>query len=158
MTLTFQRERMADLIPEITPLLLPHWREVALDQDTIPLEVDWPWYLALEGAGILAVCTARDGTALVGYVIHLVSNKHLHYKSLRFAECDAFYLAPAHRKGLAGLQMFRASDEILRDLGVKKIINKMKLHFDPRGDGTGLAPLFARLGYRPIETVYAKTL
>ena len=47
--------------------------------------------------------------------------------------------------------MFKHAETALRGKGVTKVINKVKLHFD-------VGKIFERMGYLPIERVYAKGL
>lgn len=149
--LTFQTERLAAVREEAAPLLRRHWEEVALDQDTVPLDPDWEAYGRIEASDMLHITTARDQAGrLVGYSAYfLVPN--LHYRSLCVAETDIFWLAPEYRKGTAGMRLLRAAEEHLKARGINKIVSKVKLHRD-----TG--PLFERLGYTAIERIYAKKL
>jgi GNAT superfamily N-acetyltransferase len=150
-TLVFQPEKLADVKAEAMALIERHWREVALDQDTVPLDPDWQMYDKLEAAGVLHIITARtQGGKLVGYSAYLVTG-NLHYRSLRVAETDIFYLDPSVRKGFAGLKLIRTAEHYLASVGVNKVVSKVKLHVD-------VGPVFERMGYRPIERVYAKTL
>ncbi len=147
--LTFRVETLAAVRDEAAPLLRRHWEEIALNRDTVPLDPDWQAYDRVEAAGLLHITTARnDAGGLVGYAVYFVV-PNLHYRSLRVAETDIFWLVPEHRRGLAGLRLLRAAEAHLAALGVNKIVSKVKLHHD-----TG--PLFERLGYTAIERVYAK--
>ena len=148
--MTYQTERLDDWRVEAEPLLARHWREIALDQDVVPLDPDWPAYAQIEAAGMLHITTARLEGALVGYVVYFLA-PNLHYRSLKVAEADVFWLAPECRKGTAGIRLLKAAERNLKPLGVNKIVNKVKLHFDA-------GPVFERLGYTAIERVYAKTM
>jgi GNAT superfamily N-acetyltransferase len=146
----FQREKLRDVKDEVEPLLMRHWHEIALNKDTVPLDPDWDGYFAAEDAGIICAITARDEGTLVGYM-NFVLSRNLHYRSLFVADGDIFWLAPEYRKGMTGLRMIRFAEDLLKTLGVNKIVNKVKLHFD-------IGVLFERLGYAPIERIYAKKL
>jgi len=148
--LTYRREKISDIKEELLPLLEKHWREIALDQDTVKLEPDWATYDMLDASGVICLITARHYGELVGYVAYLVVPS-LHYKSLRVAENDLYWLDPVFRKGMAGVNLFRAAEVILAGEGVNKIVNKVKLHND-------VGRIFERMGYTPIERVYVKTL
>jgi hypothetical protein len=148
--LTFQRERLADVRKEVEPLLVRHWDEIALNKDTVPLDPDWDMYLRIEEAGFVCAITARRDGVLVGYVNYIIS-RNLHYRSLLVAEGDIFWLAPECRKGTAGIRMLRCAEGVLKEGGVNKIVNKVKLHFD-------IGVLFERMGYKPIERIYAKMI
>jgi GNAT superfamily N-acetyltransferase len=149
-TLDFQHETFSAAIEEARPLLVEHWREIAPDQDTVPLQPDWQKYHLLERAGLLDVTTARDGSRLVGYACYVVG-PHLHYKSLIVAEADIFFLRKGYRHGWAGFRLLQEAERNLAAAGVNRIVNRFKANHD-------LGPVFRRLGYRPIEHVYAKTV
>ena len=151
--LTFQREYLADARadPNLPALLARHWAEIALNQDTVPLAPDWERYHQMEFAGALHITTARDERGfIVGYAVFLVG-ENAHYKGLTVADGDIFYLHPSYRQGLAGLSMLRAAEDLLREVGVNMIVNKDKMH-------APLGIVFKRMGYEPIETVYAKMI
>lgn len=150
--LTFATERLSDVRAEAEPLLLRHWEEVALNRDTVALDPDWEAYQRVEDAGAFHVTTARQDGALVGYAAYVIAG-NLHYRSLRVAECDIFWLAPERRHGMAGARLLKAAEEHLRALGVNKVILKTKLH-----GGLDLGPLFDQLGYGAIERTHAKML
>ena len=148
MTLVFAVETLAATRAEAEPLLMRHWDEVALNKETVPLDPDWEMYSRLEAGGIVHVTTARRDGKLVGYAAFLLTN-NLHYRTLRVAEGDIFWLAPECRRGRAGIDLMRAAEAQLRDRGVHRIVNKVKLHID-------VGPVFEYLGYKPIERIYAK--
>lgn len=148
--LDFRHEAFSDAIEEARPLLVEHWREIAADQDTVPLEPDWQKYRVLEQAGLLNVTTARDGGRLVGYACYVVGS-NLHYKSLIVAEVDIFFLRREYRQGWAGVSLLREAERHLAAAGARRIVNRFKTNHD-------LGPVFRRLGYRPIEHVYVKTV
>lgn len=134
-------------------LFRQHWAEIALNQDKVPLDPNWDQYFAYDLADILNVLTVRADGVLVGYLFVLVF-PHLHYASTAFAHTDIFWLAPPYREGWAGVRMFREMEKHLKVRGVKVVAVNVKLHFEAER-GT-LGPIFKRLGYKPIETVYSK--
>ena len=149
-TLDFHHETFSEAIEEARPLLVEHWREIAQDRDTVPLEPDWHTYRLLERAGLLDITTARDHGRLVGYACYIVA-PNLHYQSLTVAEADIFFLRPEYRQGWTGFRLLQAAERHLVAAGASRILNRFKTDHD-------LGPLFRRLGYRPIEHVYAKTV
>ena len=153
MLLTYSVEDWATYSPDAEKLWTLHWAEIALDQDTIPLDVDWERYAALDASGKLHIVTARDehGT-LQGYHISVVDT-HIHYRTTLHAFLDVFWMAPDHRRGLAGYTLFRLVRETLKARGVVKHLQGHKLHVHG-----GLGTLFERLGYRKIEHVYSTLL
>jgi GNAT superfamily N-acetyltransferase len=167
--LTFQVEKFHEIARELPPLFERHYREIALDQESIPLDPDWDRYLQMSLAGMLRVMTARSFDLLpgyapseessrkfgiiVGYIFNLVG-PHLHYRSTLFANLEMFWLDPAYRGGPFALRWFKANADMLKELGVKKVTVETKNgYMDGR---VGL--IFKRLGYKPIETVWARTL
>jgi GNAT superfamily N-acetyltransferase len=146
----YAQENFPAFIDECGSLIEDHWRQVALDQDTIPLDPDWEKYLAMDEMCIVHLTTARYHGELVGYAVYLLSNA-LHYKTLEVAEADMFWLAPEHRKGWAGVHLIKCAEASLKDLGVHKVFNKVKLHAD-------VGKVFEYLGHTAVERVYAKGL
>lgn len=146
--ITIQEENFKDFVVEVGPLLYQHWEEIALDKNKIDLQPDWATYEVLADADKMHVTTARNGSELVGYAIFILTQA-LHYKQLSIADGDVFWLHPDHRKGLTGFKLLKKSEEFLKARGVQKIFNKVKLHKD-------VGKVFERLGYTPIERVYAK--
>jgi hypothetical protein len=151
--LTFQVERFGAIARELPPLFERHYREIARDQDQIPLDPDWDRYFQLDLTGWLVVTTARAGKDLVGYIFNLAGG-HLHYRSTPHAAIEMFWLDPAYRGGSFALKWFRANETTLKKIGVKKIAVATKNGY--KGGRVGL--IFKRLGYLPIETTWAKVL
>ena len=140
--------------PDVQPLWLQHWREVGLDHGAVPLDPDMAKYQAYADAGILFILTVRTvpDAELVGYLTAILVG-HLHYKSTLYAIGDLFYLAPACRRGFAGVRLFREAERHFRRLGVKKVQMGTKLH-----DGLDVSRLLERLGYRHTDKLYCKVL
>jgi hypothetical protein len=151
--IVFAWEKVSALAREIKPLFRQHWWEIALNKDEVPLDPDWERYLTFEMAGILHVLTVRSEGALIGYVFVCVG-PHLHYASTTWAVVDMFWLNPVHRFGWTGVTMFRRLEEKMRELNVRVLHVSEKLHF--KGGRVGV--IFKRLGYRPIEQIWAKVL
>lgn len=150
MTVKFQVEELRHVFAEALPLLKEHWSEIALDQETVPLDPDLAAYEAIEDAGRYQITTARDDGILVGYAAYFIA-QNLHYKSLMVGESDIFWIAPSHRKGMTGVKLFREAERNLKLVGVNKVVNKEKLHFD-------LSALFDRLEYTAIERHWSKAI
>lgn len=143
-------ERWRDLKPEMLPLLKRHWREIALNHADVPLDIDHERYDAMDKSGSLHILTCRRAGLLIGYHVAIVSG-HLHYKSTLHGITDVYYIAPECRHGVTGMRMFQAVERELKKLGVRKLFTATKLHLD---QGT----LFERLGYKPVERLYAKII
>ena len=147
--LTLQAEQLSDLWPEVRALLAAHWREVAHYQD-IELDPDEEVYAHLEQTGQLRVYTARMGSILVGYVAFFVRPNH-HYAGSLQAWQDVLYLAPEHRRGLAGVRLIRFAEQRLAAEGVQVVYHHAK-----RTNRVG--ELLGRLGYDLVDEIYAKRL
>lgn len=144
----FQVEDYLDAIDEMRELYPDHWKEIALDHDKIKLDPDYDRYELLSRAGVLHVVTARSGPKLVGYHMSIVM-PHLHYKSSLTAFTDVFYLKPEYRKGMTGYRLLRTFRDSVKARGVQKVYMMTKLGID-------LDPVLKRLGFKPIERVYAQ--
>lgn len=145
---TAQVESFIGARKELERLFPIHWKELALNQDKIPLDVDWPKYAQLERAGILLFVTLRQNGRLVGYYMGFLM-PHIHYKSTVTLGMDVYWTHPDIRGGIAGRRLLRKVEEEAKARGVKKLFAVSKNHKDS-------SRLFAALGYEPIETVHAK--
>lgn len=150
--ITFQEEQFMDCIGEALPMLMDHYNEIALDQELIPLDIDFDGYIALQSCGKLYILTIRDEGKIIGYHSVIVSSS-LHYKSTLFGDTDIFYVIPERRGGMLGIRMFKESERRLKQRGVKKVLIPYKLHVHPY-----IGKILEILGYRKIEHLYAKTL
>ncbi len=146
----FAVERWRDLRSEMLPLLVRHWREVALNHADVPLDIDEARYRQLDEAGALHIVTARRAGALIGYHVAIIST-HLHYASTLHGITDVYWIAPECRAGRTGLRLFQAVEREMKALGVRKLFTATKLHLDQ-------GALFEHLGYRPVERLYAKLI
>lgn len=148
MTIQFQIEKWRDALPEMEPILVQHWQEIALGHDKVPLDIARDRYQALCDSGALHIVTARDQGVMVGYHVAIISG-HLHYMSTMHAITDVYFVLPAYRKGFTGIRLFKYVEAAMRNLGVKKLITGTKLHLD-------MGKILRRLQYQPTETVYTK--
>ena len=152
-SLIYQWENFRVIARELPPLFKRHWKEIALNQEHIPLDPDWDRYFALDLAGVLRCLTVRDGPTLVGYIFFFVF-PHLHYASTCWAQSDIFWLDPLYRQGWTGIRMFKTAEKQLQQWGVRVVTINVKLHFEA-SRGT-IGKLLERLGYKPVETIYSK--
>lgn len=146
----FALENLAKVRREIEPLLEEHWKEIALNKETIKLNPDWRAYAELDRINALRIYTARKEGKLMGYFVILVS-RSLHYKDHLFANNDIVFLTKSARRGLTGLKLVKFAVESLQAEGVTKLHVNTKTHqpFDP---------IMERLGFEEIETVFSKLL
>jgi hypothetical protein len=163
MNLIFKTERWLEVEPEIRKLTPEHWEMLALNKDSVPLEVDWEIYRTSDATGRLHVLTARTPqildenhkvihphNALAGYYVSFVM-PHPHYKRTRFGLVDAYYIRPEFRTPTAGLEFFLALEEEMRKCSVKCLITTTKLHYD-------ISPLLRRCGWQEAGKTYTKVL
>lgn len=147
--MTFRRENWADFYPRAKDLFVTHWREIGLDQDKIPLDLDVTSYERLDALGNLHIVAGLDGEKIVGYAIWFLM-KHPHYVSSGLmGQIDVYYMLPKYR--MFGMLLFAHSERTLKERGVKKVYLSCKLHHD-------LSAFFEKLGYRPTDKVFTKLL
>lgn len=149
MAITYQVEKWRDALPEMEPILVQHWQEIALGHDKVPLDIGRDKYQALCDAGALHVVTVRDAGKMIGYHVAMVSG-HLHYMSTLHGVTDVYYILPEYRRGSTGIRLFRYVREEMKKLGVKKLFTGCKLH--TAGGKSG--KLFEYLGYTKTEELY----
>ena len=143
-------ESWGDFHREAMSLFIRHWREIAINQAEVPLDIDWERYAALDKVKALHVLTARRNGLLIGYHIAFITG-HMHYKSTLHGFTDVYYIAPECRHGVTGMRLFQAVERELKAIGVRKLFTATKLHLDQ-------GSLFERLGYKPTERVYTKLI
>jgi hypothetical protein len=146
----YQVEPWATFKVEAKGLFERHWREVALNHAEVPLDVDYPRYDEMAARGAVHVVTARRGGLLIGYHVAFIAG-HMHYRSTLHAVTDVYWIAPECRHGVTAIRLFQAVERELAKRGVRKVFTATKLHMDQ-------GPLFERLGYKPVERMYAKLL
>lgn len=149
---TFAVERWGTFYPDAQALFPLHWREVALTQEAVPLDMDVERYAALDTAGILHIVTGRDAGRLVAYHTALLMG-HLHYKSTLHALVDLYYIHPLWRRGATALRLFGVAHRALKARGVVKVMSGSKLH-----SGLDMGRLFTFMGYELAEHQYTKLL
>lgn len=124
---------------------------MALNQDTIALDVDADRFKVIDDQGLLHILTARFNGWMVGYYIAIVM-PHLHYKSAGImAFTDMFYILPQYRNGGNGVKLFTEAERTLRDRGVKKAYISTKVHQDH-------TEIFERLGWKLSDKSFIKML
>lgn len=152
----FGWERLTDITREILPLLKEHWRELALNQDTVILDPNWEQYFVYQELGILHVLTVRQHGDLVGY-LWLLCGPHLHYASTKYANIDHYWLAPECRSGWLGVRLFREAIRKALELDAKILHGAEKMHWK-NARNRPVSWLFRRLGFTPIEYVWSLRL
>lgn len=146
----FNTEPFEKVFAEAGALFDLHYRELTLHKESVKLKPMFASYLAIEKAGKLAVYSARDDGALVGYGFFFVA-PHLHYEDTVVAMNDVLFLHPEHRKGSMGTRLIKFCEQQLRERGAHKIAWHIKLSLD-------WSPILIRLGYVTEEITVGKLL
>lgn len=149
---TYRWDSLRRLLAEgVADMTVKHWREIAMDQASVPLDTDWSRYVGHEDAGNWRAFTARKDGKLIGYLCFWLDN-HIRYQGTLYATADVFFVLPEHRKGMVGYKLF---SEALKALPKPcKVLINHKLHFE----GGRVGKLLERLGMKPIEVVYSTYL
>lgn len=148
--ITYSVEHWNNMCEEFEPFIEPHWQELGLDHQDVPVSLDYSKYKNLDNSGHLHVVCVRDEGALIGYHISVIDT-FLHYSTTKHASVDLYYLKPEYRKTKIGVEMFKFAERCFKGLGVVKIVNGTKLHLNH-------SALFEGLGYKPIELVFSKII
>lgn len=149
--ITAQVEKFIDNVLILRELFPLHYKELALDQDKVPLAPDWNAYIESEDAGRLIFMTLRQDGEMVGYFIGFIGSG-LHYSTCLECKMDIFFIHPKARgEELPGLKLFRALEQELKRRGVQRWFVGSKMH-------ASADALFKRLGFKPIEVYHSKWL
>lgn len=146
--ITYQEEPFEELWPDLQEHLTSHWEE-ASSMKEFKLNFDYDLFVHLENEGSLFCASARDGDKLVGYVIDFI-RYHVHYKHVKVAIADAYYIAKPYRAKCArGLTRFTEKCE--REMGVYSRITRSK-----KVNNAG--KFFELMGYVEAEVSWIKRL
>ena len=116
--LTFRVERFRDIVAEIHPLHVEHWKETEKFSHGLELKPSYDHYEESERQGKLLQFTARtDAGALVGNIrVYLYTDIHT---QLPGAREDTLYLSPEYRSGFAAIRFIQFVLQCLRAIGVR---------------------------------------
>ena len=150
MSIIIQREPLGDCIQEMAPMLVEHWKEVAMYQDEIPLDPDWDFYASVDDLGVLQTFTCRDEGKLIGYFLFFCKS-HPHYRNDNYAVNDIVYFHPDYRVAEVVPGAFRRVENILKAEGFSVVTYHMKVH-------KPWHKLMEGLNYDHAEHLYSKLL
>jgi hypothetical protein len=153
--LKFRREHIAELIPELKPLLELHYQELTLNKDVVKLAPKWDEYIALEDMGRFVILTARDDAGRLTAYNAFFTNTHMHYSALDMAVNDVFYIHDDFRRGSLALRFLRYTEATLKALVAPNAPLKLVYHFKR---GNNFAAILAALDYVDEEGVAAKII
>lgn len=148
--ITAHVESFEENLEYLKPLLPIHYKELALNQDKVPLSPQFDKYVATEKQGGLIFVTLRKVGEMVGYFIGFIA-PGLHYSTCLTCQMDIFYVLPEHRGSGTGFQLFKFVEQQLKKRGVQRLFVGSKLHKDASW-------LFEKLNYTPVETYYSAWL
>lgn len=148
--ITWCLESLTERLPEMKPLFPEHWKELALDQEQVPLDPQYEIYLERDKRGEVMFLAGRCNGALIGYFVGFVA-PGLHYRTCLTLTMDIFWVHPEYRGQSAGLKLFKAVEREAVRRGVQRMFVGSKCHKDASW-------LFEHLGYREVERYYSKFL
>ena len=146
--ITCHIESFESQLTELKSLLPSHYKELALNQDKVPLDPQYQIYIERERRGELLFIVLRDAGELVGYFIGFIA-PGLHYQTCLTCTMDIFYVRKDKRTGSAGIRLFKFVEVELKRRGVQRWFMGSKIHADA-------SALFKRIGASPVETYYSK--
>ena len=155
MSLTYRVIGLSDLA-QVPDLLERGFGEAASAAKQHSLSVNWQEYQRLAQAGVLYICGCFAGSELVGFV-GMVKLLDLWGLNGYVASVVTIYLHPSYRKGFNGYRLIRYAEKLALATGCIEI----RLPVSSRSKnhrGKPRTNLFANLGYRLREVVFAKRL
>jgi GNAT superfamily N-acetyltransferase len=136
-------------VKELSALYQEHYDELSVTKE-FQMEPNYEMFDLLQDAKMLRVITCRVDGELAGYIVFVVQ-PHMHYKSCLTAFEDAYFISKPYRKGRIGIKLFQYAEEVLKGIGVNRIIYGTKVHLDN-------SRLFEYLGYKHTDKVYSKLI
>jgi GNAT superfamily N-acetyltransferase len=149
MTISYQQERFEEIWPEIEPLLLAHYHEIAMYQDKIDLNPDRAFYEYAQDAGRAYLHTVRcKDKGLIGYAATFV-NHNPHYMDHVYAVNDVIFIDPEYRGTDVSKTLMTLLEADMRTLGVSVMTFHMKEYKPFRS-------LMSSCGFELKEELWAK--
>lgn len=147
---TVQVENWELTLPQLLLLFPYHWRELAVYQAEMPMDMAIDRYSALSRANALMLVTIRYGRELVGYYLMFVL-PHYHYAgSGLWGVADMYFITPEHRNG-AGFKLFKFIEVEARRRGIKHLVTSCKVHEDH-------TEFLTALGWKWTDKTFQKSL
>lgn len=149
MALIFDFEPLATLLDDgLGEIVREHWAAIAVDQEDVPLDVDWEAYQRREDNGTWRGFTARRDGRIVGYVGFFLFRPE-RYQSTLYINEDTIWIVPDEpNRGLLWYQLLKAAMAALP----KPCKLQVKVRLQYGGDRTG--KLLERLGLVANEMIY----
>lgn len=127
------------------------WADVAVDKDKFVAKCDESKYEALNDAGALCLCTARDGQKLVGFYVALILPNPHYFEQGNMVYTDQYYMLKEYRRGNLGLRFFAYCESIWRERGAVKAYSSFKIHRER-------SAMFKAMGWKQTDIVVSKVL
>jgi hypothetical protein len=136
--------------PNVQELMEQEYDEFETRRKQIPMAVDFARMLEAERQFRYRMWGVHKSGLLIGFIEwHLGTT--FHNNTMLYAEDGGHYLAPEFRNVFVYLGMWRSAEEALKELGVGAILAHENVVRPEK-------PVFKRLGYEPVGTVYLKVL
>ena len=145
---TFQAERFADALPELTPLHDAHYLETEKHRAGLALDPDFEGIKERERNGGLIQFTARTETGELVGNMRVVIGISAHTQTL-FCEEDTFYVVPEHRGGFMAVRLWQFVEAAVRSVGVREVRFNSRL-------STGADSMAKYLKYQPVALHFVK--
>jgi hypothetical protein len=138
------------IVDELPPLFVRYGREFPRVEG-VTADPNWPQMLRMAAAGGLKIVTARSGDTLVGFAINIIG-PHIMYRGTCFGITNAIFLEKAYRFGWFPIKFLRHNITCLKEWGVVETFIARDVA------NTRLGKVFERLGYKPVEVGYTRSL
>lgn len=135
----------------------PHWAELALDQDKVPLDPQYDIYFQRENLGEVLLVVLRERGKVVAYFVGFIA-PGLHYRTCLTLTMDIFWLHPEYRaedslsaleSHMVATQLFETVRDEAKRRGVKRWFAGSKLHKDA-------SRVFEELGMIEVERYFSQ--
>lgn len=114
---TVRCEKLSDLGPEITPLILAHGEEIGANRLPYPFAPLMGAYIEMETNGRLKLIALRDcASRLRGYSL-LMTGRDLMLGGIPTVSCYAMYVDPAFRSSASLRMLWSESKRVARESG-----------------------------------------
>lgn len=143
----------SEVWPEGLALFRAHEKEIGVEDDRIPLDIDEGRCRTMYQMGVLRIVGAFQTPLygrprLAGYLFWYVSPSILSMQTM-VADQGPWYVVPELRRTPLGFRLFAASVEMLKRAGVRQVLTHRSEH-SPRG----IEKIFERFGAKRLEEVW----
>jgi hypothetical protein len=154
--ITSHVERLHENLEELKPNFVPHHAELALNQDKVKLDPNYPEYLRREDEGQVLCVVLREAGRVVAYFVGFVA-PGLHNQACLVLTMDIFWLHPDYRDDdslteveaeMLCMQLFEAVKAEAQRRGVHRPFFGSKFH-------KSADALFEALGMTQVESYYS---